>query len=106
MPDLVTMMTDQERAECGVERLSPAEHEALVRWGLRMFGMSQHVVSEIDSIKYDGHLLVLNDGSRWEVAAVDSDAASIWSELDKLLVIDGEMYNLEDCEKVEVSQED
>lgn len=106
MPDLETMMTDEERERCGVPSLSPSQREHLIRWGLRMFALGQHVVSEIESIKYDGKLVVLADGSRWEVADVDQDTASMWNELDKIAVIDGEMYNLEDCEKAEVTEDE
>lgn len=106
MPDLETMMTNEEREQCDVARLSSTQREHLTRWGLRMFGLGQHVVSEIDKIKYDGKLVVLNDGSRWEVADMDQSTASLWSELDKIVLIDGDMYNIEDCEKIEVTEED
>lgn len=106
MPDLETMMTEEEREQCGVTCLSPSQREHLTRWGLRMFALGQHVVSEVDEIKYGGKLVVLNDGSRWEVADIDQDAAAVWSELDKVAVIDGEMYNLENCDKLEVTEED
>lgn len=106
MPDLEEVMTEEEREKCGVARLSATEREHLARWGFRMFGLGQHVVSEIDKVKYGGKLVVLNDGSRWEVDDINSGTASLWSDLDKVVVIDGEMYNIESCEKVDVRQDD
>jgi len=106
MTTLAEMMTQEEMARCGVDRLTPAEREALFQWGLRVFGMGRHVCAEIEAIKYDGKLVVLNDGSRWEVDSIDTDTAAIWGELDKVVVLDGEMYNLEDCQKIEVSEDD
>lgn len=53
-----------------------------------MFGMDRHVFSEI--VKYDGRVAILQDGSRWEVDAIDADVCSIWDYGDHVVVIDDE----------------
>ena len=70
------------------------------------YGLGQHVVSEIDKVKYDGRLIVLEDGSRWEVSSGDVDEAESWDPLDKVVVIDDEMYNIEHAPKISVEEEE
>ena len=74
-------------------------------WGMRMFTLGQYVVADIDDIKYDGRLVILDDGTRWEVDAIDSSTAEMWSPMDKVVVIDDEMFKLADMEKVAVQQD-
>jgi hypothetical protein len=62
-------------------------------------------VADIEEVKYDGRLIILDDGSRWEVESFDSSTADMWGAMDKVVVIDDEMYKLEDLEKVSVTQE-
>ena len=50
--------------------------------------------------------IVHDDGTRWEVDRVDASTADMWSSTDKVVVIDGEMFKLDDREKVEVQQDD
>lgn len=63
------------------------------------------MTSEIAEVKYDGRLIVLEDGTRWEVESVDASICEFWNEFSKVVVIDGEMYNIEDAEKVAVQEE-
>jgi len=70
-----------------------------------MYQLGQHVVADIEEVKYDGRLIILDDGSRWEVESFDSSTADMWGAMDKVVVIDDEMYKLEDLEKVSVTQE-
>lgn len=37
------------------------------RFGLWSYTLGQHLLSEMAEIKYDGRLIVLEDGTRWEV---------------------------------------
>jgi hypothetical protein len=84
----------------------PAEtQEQIGRFGLQMYSLGQHVVSEISEIKYDGRLIILDDGTRWEVDSIDASTSELWSGFSKVVVIDGEMYNIEDAEKVSVQEE-
>ena len=99
-------MKPVEAEKIGVSSLSPTQQQALLNWGMRMFGLGQHVVGDIDSVKYDGRLIVLDDGSRWEVDAVDASISDLWNSSDRVVVIDEEMYRLDDLEKVAVSLED
>jgi hypothetical protein len=98
-------MTPQEMDQIGVHSLTDAQKQALFARGIRMYGLGQHTVGDIDSIKYDGKLILLDDGSRWEVDSLDADTANFWSELDKVVVIDDVMYCIEDSEQVSVQQD-
>jgi hypothetical protein len=98
-------MTSEERANIGIDKMTTAEQEAFARWSWKIFQRGQHVVEDIDEIKYGGRLIILNDGTRWEVDDYDAATVELWSTLDKVLIVDDEMYNIEDCEKVSVTEE-
>ena len=66
-------------------------------WGLRMYGIGQHKVGDIHEIKYDGRVVVLDDGSRWEVELSTID---FWGEFTNVAIIDDEMYRLEESVSV------
>ncbi len=100
------MMTPEELRTIGVARMSAEQHEALGRWGLRMFGLGRHRDSEINEIRYDGRLVILEDGSRWSVSSLDVGTADLWSAGDRVAVIDNEMFRLDDSERVAVDAED
>jgi hypothetical protein len=99
------LMSEDEMLETGAAGLTEKQKEALTNSALRMYQLGQHVVANIDEIKYDGRLVILDDGSRWEVDSFDSGTAEMWGFLDKVVVIDDEMYKLDDLEKVSVTQE-
>jgi hypothetical protein len=103
--ELEKLMLPEEIQRLGVASMSEEQRQELSNWGLRMFSLGQHVVANIQDIKYDGRLIILDDGSRWEVEAIDSAIAELWSLFDKVVVIDDEMYKLDDLEKVGVQQD-
>jgi len=102
---LEQLMSSEELQATGSILLTAEQQEALVDWGMRMYQLGQHVVADIEEVKYDGRLIILDDGSRWEVESFDSSTADMWGAMDKVVVIDDEMYKLEDLEKVSVTQE-
>ena len=104
--DLFKFMNPAEVERTGASSLNPMQQQALLNWGMRMFNLGQHIVGDIDSVKYDGRLIVLDDGSRWEVDAVDASTSDLWDSSDRVVVIDDEMYRLDDLEKVSVTLED
>ena len=103
--DITKMMTPDEILDIGVELMTDDQRQALAEWGLRMYRVGQHIVADIEDIKYDGRLIVLDDGTRWEVDAVDAITADMWLTSDKVVVIDSEMFKLDELEKVSVQQE-
>lgn len=103
--DLAKLMSAAEQGSTGIAKLTEAERQALLEWGMRMFTLGQHVVANIDEIKYDGRVVILDDGTRWEVDAVDTVTADMWMPGDRVVVIDDEMYKLDDSERVTVQQE-
>lgn len=103
--DFTEVVTQEWRVRLGWDRLSAEQRAAVAEWGLHMYGLAAPVVEDIDDVKYDGRLVVLDDGSRWEVAAYDSNVADTWTYLTKVAVIDDVMYNLTDAEHVDVTEE-
>jgi hypothetical protein len=103
--DLDRLLLNDEADRIGVASLSPAQREALAQWGMRMYGLGQHTVADIEEVKYDGRLIILDDGTRWEVNSTDSSTAEMWSVGDKVVVINDEMYKLDEFEMVNVEQE-
>lgn len=102
---LEQMMSPEELTATGSVSLTAEQQEALLSWGMRMYQLGQHVVADIEEVKYDGRLIILDDGSRWEVDSFDSSTAEMWGPMEKVFVIDDEMYKLDDLEKVSVTQE-
>ena len=98
--DLEKMMTPDEMELSGIHKLSESEQQEILRWGLRMYGLGQHKVGDIHEIKYDGKVVVLDDGSRWEVASYEASTVDFWGEFTKVAIIDDEMYRLEECVSV------
>lgn len=99
------LMTVEEAERMALDSMTPVQHEALLDWALRVYSMGQHVVGEIKQIKYDGRVILLNDGSRWMVDSVDALTAEMWCPSDRVVVIDGEMFRLDDLERVQVEEE-
>lgn len=103
---LEKLMSQDEIERIGVQSMTETQQQALLEWALRMYKLGQHIVEDIDEIKYSGRLIILDDGTRWEVDELDADTADMWSSTDKVLVIDDEMYNLDQLEKISVEQVD
>jgi hypothetical protein len=87
----------------GVEKLSESEREVLKNWFFRLHFALSPKIAEIEKIKYDGKLIILDDGSKYESG--DEYTSDNWFEGDKVLVNDDEMYRLEDLEMVNVEEE-
>ncbi|GIL33985.1 hypothetical protein [Phycicoccus sp. DTK01] len=105
-PDYTNVVNSEWRARMDWDRLSDSQRAAIAEWGLDMFGLAAPVVEDIDEVKYAGRLVLLEDGSRWEVESHDADVSESWSYLTKVAVIDGVMYNLSDAEQVEVTEDE
>ncbi|WNG88506.1 hypothetical protein C6A87_004490 [Mycobacterium sp. ITM-2016-00317] len=40
---------------------------AIAEYGYFMYRLGKHTVEDIDKVKYDGRLVILDDGRQWEV---------------------------------------
>jgi hypothetical protein len=88
-----------------LRNLSEEDVKSIFDWGIRTFQLGSSEQGTIDEIKYDGHLVVLDDGSRWEVDDGDTYTTDGWCEGDEVVVINGRMYRLDELESVEVTKE-
>jgi hypothetical protein len=103
--NLLKLLTPQERAALKVDFMPKEQQAALHAWGLRMFSLGEQEMGEISAIKYSGRLVVLDDGSRWEVDEIDEFTSSMWNQGDRVVVIDDRMYRLDDLESVAVEKD-
>jgi len=103
--DYARLVSEHWRERLGWETMSPAQQETLGEFGLHMFRLASPTVEDIDEIKYEGRLVILDDGSRWEVNSLDIGTVDLWTPFTKVAVHDGVMYNLDDAEKAEVTEE-
>ena len=94
------LMLADEIATSGIYKLSELEQQAIMSWGLRMFGLGEHKVGDIDGIKYDGRVVILDDGSRWEIESHEASTVDSWGEFTKVVIIDDEMYRLDESVSV------
>ena len=102
--EIEKLMRPDEIQRLGVDSMTEKQKQTLADWGMRMFALGQHLVADIEDIKYDGRLIILDDGTRWEVEALGTSTAEMWSPMDKVVVIDDEMFKLDDLEKVSVQR--
>jgi hypothetical protein len=100
--ELEKLMRPDEMQRLGVDSMTEEQRQALADWGMRLFTLGRYVVAEIEDIKREGKLIILDDGTRWKVDAIDAWTAEMWSPMDKVIVIDDEMFKLDDMEKVGV----
>ena len=103
--DLETIMQPDDMDRIGAHAMSDAQRKAIAAWGMKMYAMGQFVVADIAEIKYGGRLVILDDGTRWEVDELDSSIVELWSPSDKVAVIEDEMYRLDELEKISVEPE-
>lgn len=87
-----------------IDDFSERDAQALFEWGMRMYGLSSNTEGTIEEIKYEGHVVILEDGSRWEVDDSDTYTSDSWLEGDRVVVIDGRMYQLDESESVQVRE--
>lgn len=96
-------MSEKEIDSCGIKKLSESEKESLKDWFLKTNSAISPKVEEIEKIKYDGKLIILRDVSKYE--SQDEYVSDFWLEGDKVLVIDDEMYKLDELEKINVEED-
>ena len=102
---LADLMLPEDAQMLGVDKLPPHLAKAWLDWGMRMYALGQHHIGDIQEIKYDGHLVILDDGSRWEVDESDTATSDSWLEGERVVVVDNEMYKLDEFEKVAVEED-
>ncbi|GJJ23462.1 MULTISPECIES: hypothetical protein [Mycolicibacterium] len=105
MTDLEELVTPDWRDRLGWDSLSDSQKGAVAEYGFYMYRLGSPTVEDIDRIKFDGRLVILDDGSRWEVDSLDAATVDLWSPGTKVAIIDDVMYNLDDAEHADVSEE-
>jgi hypothetical protein len=104
-PNLIFDLMNQDELELlGIAEMSEEQRKCLLRWLIRHKHDAQDRIFDISSIKYGGRLIILKDGTRWDVEDCDSEIAELWLEADRVILIDGEMFKLDELEKVAVEQ--
>ncbi len=104
--DLEELMQPDEICRIGIQEMTEEQQQALASWGMRMFSLGQHIVGNIENVKYNGRLIILDDDTRWEVDELDASTAEMWDTMDRVVIIDNEMFKLDDLEKVSVQQDE
>ncbi|MDX1878957.1 hypothetical protein SBE55_14150 [Mycolicibacterium sp. 141076] len=105
MTDYESLVPVHWRDRLAWGELAPELRAAIGEFGFYMYRLGAPKVGDIDAVKYDGRLVVLDDGSRWEVSEYDAYIADMWSSITKVVVLDDVMYNLDDAEHVDVTEE-
>ncbi|OBG23494.1 hypothetical protein A5765_18845 [Mycolicibacterium celeriflavum] len=105
MSDDDRYIPEQLKRDMKWDSLSPQQRKAIGEYGSWMFDLASPTVADIDEIKYDGRLVILDDGSRWEVDSIDVDDVDLWSPYGKVVVLDGVMYRLDDADHADVTEE-
>ncbi len=110
--DLNVFVSNAWRARFGWDTMTSQQQATLAAYGLAMFregsdaARSSVLCDDIDKVKYEGRLVILDDGSRWEVDRFDVGTVDMWNSGDKIAIIDGIMDNLTDADHADVSEED
>ena len=83
--DLTQMMTEEELSATGADLLTSPQQMELAAWGMKMFTLGQYRVSDTEEIKYGGRLMILQDGSKWEVKPTSQGVVEIpWGSQPRL----------------------
>ncbi len=99
------LLDRDELAILQVKQMTDEQRITLLKCMLRYARESGGKIFEIASIKYSGRLVVLDDGSRWEVDADDASTSGRWCEGDRVWMIGAEMHRINESDKASVSQE-
>ena len=91
--------------ELEIDNLTESKHQALESWSLYWFTLGQHRCENIEAVKYDGRLIILEDGTRWEIPKENSYITESWAPGDKIAVIDDTMYKLDELESTLVEED-
>lgn len=97
--------TPEQRSLLWIDSYNQEQAEALMNVLLYQYSIGQHKDLRISEVKYDGKLIILDDMSRWEVDSSDSYQSDTWLPDDQVVVIYGEMFKLDEFEKVQVTEE-
>lgn len=88
-----------------LNELPDEDVKAIFEWGMWTFNLGSSEQGTIDEIKYDGHLVILADGSRWEVEDGDAYTVEGWTAGDEIVIVSERMYRLDESESAAVSKE-
>ena len=105
MTEYASLVPEHWKQRFGWDGLTPDMRELIGEYGFHMWRLGSPTVAEIDDIKYDGRLVILDDGSRWEVSSLDVSEVDLWSPYGKVVVLDDVMYRLDDAEHADVTEE-
>ena len=86
--DLIQNLTTEEPVSTEADPLTTSKQLELAAWGMKMFTLGQHRISDTEEIKYGGRLITLQEGSRREVNELDTTTEESRSTLVKAVVID------------------
>ena len=103
--DLKNFFTAEEYNILNVESMNEQQSEILHSWMLRMIGLMAPTEGHITRIKYDGKLIQLTNGKRYEIDEIDAFTSELWSEGDRVIILDGKMYNLENAESADCEED-
>jgi hypothetical protein len=91
--------------ELEINNLTELKHQALKSWSSYWFTLGQHRCENIEAVKYEGRLVILEDGSRWEVPKEKSHITESWAPGEKVAVIDDTIYKLNELESTLVEED-
>lgn len=97
---LKNLFTDEEYRILNIDTMDEQQSQILENWAVRMIRQMQPEQGDITRIKYDGKLIQLANGKRYEIDEFDAFTSDMWSEGDPVIILDGKMYNLESAESV------
>ena len=76
--------------------------KSLFEWGITTFRLGSSEQGTIDEVKYDGHLVILSNGTRWEVGDGDTFTSEGWTAGDEVVIVNDRMYLLDELDSVAV----
>lgn len=103
--DIGQIMQPEEMEGIGFHSMTSEQQLLLFKWGMKMRSLSQPFVQTIKRVKYEGRLIILEDGSRWEIDPEDIYTTEDWTAQNKVLIVDGAMYNLDEMNKATAKEE-
>jgi predicted RNA-binding Zn-ribbon protein involved in translation (DUF1610 family) len=105
---MLDTLTHTQKDLLNFDGMNEEQKRVLNEWAFAIYTAGEQAgdrkaIGRIKATLESSRTIVLDDGSRWALKEEGEPQIRSWNEDDRVAVIDGEMFNLENGEKVEVS---
>lgn len=106
---MLDTLTNTQKSVLDFDGMDEDQKKILNEWAFAIYTAGEQAgdrkaIGRIKATLESSRTIVLDDGSRWVLKEDGEPQIRSWNDDDRVAVIEGEMFNLENGEKVEVSE--